>query len=119
MSRLVCTERAPVAQKGAKPFRSESLRRAVGSIPCVACGVWGHTQAAHANLQRYGKGRGLKASDGALMALCCTRPGEVGCHAKLDQMIGMTADEAEQNTHQWIAATLIALIEAGTLKVTK
>ena len=118
MSRLVYPDRAPVKQI-APTFRCEALRRAVSKIPCVSCGVWGYTQAAHANLQEYGKGRGLKASDAAVMALCATRPGELGCHAKLDQLIGMTAAEAEENTHRFIAATLIALIEAGSLKATK
>lgn len=66
-----------------------------------------------------GKGRGLKASDAALMALCATRLGEIGCHVRLDQLVGMTADEAEQNTYRWIASTYIALIESGFLKATK
>jgi hypothetical protein len=119
MSRLVHPDRAAIAPRSASAFRYEAFRRAVAALPCQCCGIWNHSQAAHANLSNMGKGRGIKASDGALMALCATRPGDVGCHVRLDQLIGMTADEAEQNTHRWIASTYIALIEAGALKVSK
>lgn len=119
MSRLVHPDRAPVLLRSTGPFRSEAYRRAVAELPCQCCGIWGHSQAAHANLSSLGKGRGLKSSDAALMALCSSRPGDVGCHVRLDQLIGMTAAEAEDNTYRWIASTLIALVERGFLKVAK
>ncbi|OGB23330.1 MAG: hypothetical protein A3I66_01305 [Burkholderiales bacterium RIFCSPLOWO2_02_FULL_57_36] len=100
-------------------FRNPMLRRAVASLPCQCCGVWGYSQAAHANFSQMGKGGGLKASDAALMALCADRPGIVGCHFKLDNYIGMTYEEAVQLTVKWIASTYMALIENGLLKVAK
>lgn len=66
----------------ADPVRSEAYRRAVASLPCVICGIYGFSQAAHANT---GKGMGMKACDLTLFPACCARPGEEGCHARLDQ----------------------------------
>src|SRR5260363_58818 len=68
-------------------MRSEKLRRLVAMLPCMCCGQKGQTQAAHANVQSFGKGMGIKASDAALMALC------VRCHAELDQGQTMTKEE--------------------------
>lgn len=97
-------------------FRSEDLRRAVASLPCMRCGVWGHTQAAHMNL---GKGGGIKASDAALAALCCDRPGTRGCHAMLDQGGKMEKLERRAFEIEMVALTYIALAERGLLKVVK
>lgn len=65
-----------------EPVRSEAYRRAVASLPCVICGIYGFSQAAHANT---GKGMGMKACDLTLFPACCARPGEEGCHVRLDQ----------------------------------
>ena len=49
---------APAARvEKAAPVRSEALRRAVASLPCINCGVPGHSQCAHSNS---GKGAGIK-----------------------------------------------------------
>ena len=49
---------APAAQvHKAAPVRSEAYRRAVASLPCINCGVPGHSQCAHSNS---GKGAGIK-----------------------------------------------------------
>lgn len=66
----------------AAPVRSEAYRRAVATLPCAICGVYGYSQAAHANT---GKGMGLKACDLTCFPACGPRPGEQGCHAALDQ----------------------------------
>lgn len=92
-------------------YRSEKLRRAVASLPCVCCGRQGATQAAHANLSCFGKGMGHKASDAATMALCVT------CHAELDQGKSMGKLERWHQQMEWIAKTSVALIEAGLLEV--
>ena len=42
----------------AATVRSEAYRRAVASLPCINCGVPGHSQCAHSNS---GKGAGIKA----------------------------------------------------------
>lgn len=64
------------------PLRSEKFRRAVASLPCAACGIYGYSQHAHGN---EGKGLGIKTDDRTGAPLCCARPGEEGCHAKFDQ----------------------------------
>ncbi|WP_454751662.1 DUF968 domain-containing protein [Cupriavidus necator] len=92
-------------------YRSEKLRRAVASLPCVCCGRQGATQAAHANLACFGKGMGHKASDAAIMALC------IACHVMLDQGKDMTKAERWDKQMEWIAKTSVALIEAGLLEV--
>jgi hypothetical protein len=92
-------------------YRSEKLRRAVASLPCVCCGRQGATQAAHANLSCFGKGMGHKASDAAIMALCMT------CHGELDQGKTMGKLERWHQQMEWIAKTSVALIEAGLLEV--
>jgi hypothetical protein len=96
-------------------FRSEDLRRAVATLPCICCGIQGWTQAAHAN---QGKGGALKASDAAIAALCGTRPGVRGCHAMLDS--GGVLEKAERRVFEleMVALTYIALMERGLLQVT-
>jgi hypothetical protein len=65
-------------------IRSPRLLRAVATIPCQHCGLVGQTQAAHSNESRHGKGRGIKASDQYVAALC------VSCHSMLDQGPSLT-----------------------------
>lgn len=74
------TSCAPIAK--ADPIRSEAYRRAVAQLPCAICGIYGYSQAAHANT---GKGIGMKACDLTLFPACADRPGVRGCHSKLDQ----------------------------------
>jgi hypothetical protein len=63
--------------------RSEAYRRAVAALPCLRCGIEGHTQAAHGDA---GKGLSLKSSDLTCYPLCGPHDGEPGCH----YVIGMT-----------------------------
>lgn len=77
------------------------------------------TQAAHSNQLRFGKGRGLKASDAAIIALCGTGFNKHGCHAELDQGSKMCKAEKQQFEYEHIALTLIALIENGNLVIAK
>ena len=100
-------------------YRNEALLAAVRSLPCVACGQVGQTQAAHSNQLRFGKGRGLKASDAAIMALCASGFNKIGCHAELDQGSKMTKAERQQFEYECIAVTLIQLLEKGHLVVNK
>lgn len=65
----------------AKPVRSEAYRRAVASLPCVACGIPGYSQAAHLPPEA----KGLKQSDLLAFPLCCARIGVPGCHQDYDQ----------------------------------
>jgi hypothetical protein len=97
-------------------FRSEALRRAVTQLPCMNCGIERHTQAAHMN---FGKGGAIKASDAALAALCCDRPGVRGCHSLLDQGGAMSKAERRAFEMEMVAKTYIALVERGYLRVVK
>jgi hypothetical protein len=77
----------------------------VAALPCVCCGIHDYSQAAHSNRMQDGKGLGLKANYLATFPLCCTRPGDVGCHVRHDQLIGMTRDEADEITTFYITDT--------------
>ena len=82
----------------AKPVRSEAYRRYVASQPCMACGIEGYSQCAHAN----GGGMGTKASDLDTFPLCCARPGHIGCHAQFDLCIDMTKSQRRELTAGYI-----------------
>lgn len=100
-------------------FRCIDLLAAVRQLDCVHCGKSGRTQAAHSNQLRFGKGKGIKGSDAAIMALCGCDYGTPGCHAELDQGAHMTKQERYAFEYEHIALTLIALIECGLLVVDK
>lgn len=104
------------SRKPARIFRSATYLDLVRSLPCVWCGAMGRTQAAHSNQQRFGKGRGIKASDASAMALCGPAPGWTGCHAEHDQ--GGKLTKAERNAYEYrnICMTIVPLILAGKLE---
>lgn len=89
-------------------FRSEPLRRLVASLPCMECGLEGHTQASHRN---EGKAMGAKTSDALLAALC------TGCHSWLDQGKDMTQAERRDFWNRACIKTYQALIESGQLAI--
>lgn len=91
-------------------FRSEKLRRAIATLPCMDCGLEGSTQAAHAN---QGKGGAIKASDARIMALCIRH------HADLDQGGTMTKLDRRAYEDEMILRTYVALMENGLLEVAK
>ena len=70
---------APITKDN--PVRSEAYRRAVASLPCIACGIQGYSQAAHLPPEA----KGMKQSDLLTFPLCCTRVGIPGCHQDYDQ----------------------------------
>ena len=92
-------------------FRSEDLRRAVAAMDCLRCGAPGPCQAAHSNLPEHGKGMSTKASDSAIFPLCQK------CHSDFDQGKELTREERQALTREWVATTLVALIERGVLVV--
>jgi len=59
-------------------IRSKKLLKLVSELSCQHCGIDGQTQAAHTNWGG-GKGRGIKADDNLIAALCQS------CHAEIDQ----------------------------------
>lgn len=93
-----------VSAKSVPAFETAHYRR-VATLPCANCSIEGFSQVAHSNRHQDGKGLGVKANYLATFPLCCTRPGEVGCHVRHDQCIGMTREEADARTLGYIADT--------------
>lgn len=95
-------------------YRNKKLLEIVRQAPCQHCGIEdGTVVAAHSNQLRDGKGRGIKAHDYRIAALCHS------CHMELDQGTKWLKDkrievweEAHRNTIGW-------LFEAGRLEVIK
>lgn len=94
----------------ADPVRSEAYRRLVAALPCCACGLVGHSQAAHPNT---GKGGGIKTDDRLCFPLCASRPLTVGCHPRLDQGAWMARDERRAAEQRWATETIQRITEAG------
>ena len=70
-------------------YRNKKLLELVRQSPCQICGNQdGTVVAAHSNQLRDGKGRGIKAHDYRIAALCYS------CHMELDQ--GKSLDKAER-----------------------
>ena len=96
-----------VAVPKAAPVRSEAYRRAVASLPCAICGLYGYSQCAHSNS---GKGAGIKASDLDSFPLCTVHPGAdgrlvQGCHENFDQGALFTKAARRELEPVWAADT--------------
>jgi hypothetical protein len=69
-------------------YRNKKLLEIVRESPCQHCGRKdGTVVAAHSNQLRDGKGRGIKAHDYRISALCFT------CHSDLDQGNRLSKEE--------------------------
>jgi hypothetical protein len=85
-------------------YRNQKLLEAVRDSPCQLCGAQnGTVVAAHSNQLRDGKGRGIKAHDYRIAALC------YHCHMEIDQGKSMSRemrlnawDEAHRKTVGWL-----------------
>lgn len=85
-------------------YRNQKLLEAVRESPCQLCGAQnGTVVAAHSNQLRDGKGRGIKAHDYRIAALC------YHCHMEIDQGKLMSRemrlnawDEAHRKTVGWL-----------------
>lgn len=88
--------------------RSPALLKACRELPCQHCGKQdGTVVAAHSNQAKHGKGRGIKASDVFVAALCCN------CHTVLDQS---PVGNRQWRVRMWSAAwikTVAALVACG------
>lgn len=74
-------------------YRNKALLEAVRECPCQHCGAQdGTVVAAHSNQLRDGKGKGIKAHDYRIAALCHI------CHHQIDQ--GFTWNK-EQKREVW------------------
>ena len=91
-------------------YRNKKLLEVVRQSPCQHCGVEnGTVVAAHSNQLRDGKGRGLRAHDYRIAALCFT------CHSDLDQGSSMTKDERREMWEQAHRKTIGWLFENDLL----
>ena len=102
---VATTPAAPIVKN--TPVRSQQYRRAVASLPCINCGVPGHSQCAHSNS---GKGAGIKASDLDSFPLCTVHPGAdgrlvQGCHENFDQGALFTKAVRRELEPVWAADT--------------
>ena len=85
-------------------YRNKKLLEIVRNSPCQICGCQdGTIVAAHSNQLRDGKGKGIKAHDYRIAALCYK------CHMELDQGNKLTKqqkfydwDEAHRKTIGWL-----------------
>jgi len=93
-------------------YRNPKLLRAVASLPCAYCGRQdGTVVAAHSNQLRDGKGRGLKAHDYRVAALCFR------CHHDIDQGKHLGKEARRELWEEAHRASIGALFEAGLLRV--
>lgn len=79
-------------------YRNKKLLEVVRESPCQHCGAQdGSVVAAHSNSLSDGKGRGIKAHDFKVAALCFR------CHTELDQGSKMSREERRE---LWLNAHL-------------
>lgn len=79
-------------------MRSTKRLNEIRALPCVRCG-YPHSQAAHSNLGKHGKGKGIKASDAFTVPLCHK------CHFLFDTYQLGTRQESEVMFDQWLEKT--------------
>jgi hypothetical protein len=93
-------------------YRSKKLLEIVRESPCQHCGSQnGTVVAAHSNQLRDGKGRGIKAEDFRIAALCFE------CHSELDQGTRMSRAERVELWEEAHRKTIGWLFESGNLEV--
>jgi len=93
-------------------YRSKKLLEVVRQSPCQCCGAEdGTVVAAHSNQLRDGKGKGIKASDFRIAALCFR------CHSELDQGSKMTKQERVDMWEDAHRRTIAWLFESGHLEI--
>lgn len=93
-------------------YRNQRLLEAVRESPCQTCGAKnGTVVAAHSNQLRDGKGRGLKASDAAIAAMCYS------CHYDIDQGSKLSKQEridvwesAHRKTIRWLIENEVLIV---------
>ena len=91
-------------------YRNKKLLEAVRDCPCQLCGAQAGTiVAAHSNQMRDGKGRGLKAHDYRIAALCFK------CHYEIDQGAKMSRQERVDAWESAHRSTIGWLFESGLM----
>ncbi|MDC5219189.1 hypothetical protein OHW53_11565 [Acinetobacter baumannii] len=79
-------------------MRSTKRLSEIRALPCIRCG-YPHSQAAHSNSSKHGKGRGIKASDAFTVPLCYK------CHSAFDKFELGTRQESEALFDGWLEKT--------------
>ena len=94
-------------------YRNRKLLDVIRQSPCQACGRKdGTIVAAHSNQLRDGKGRGIKAHDYRIAALCHQCHSEIDQGAKLSKAERIEAwEEAHRRTIGWLFES--GLIDLG------
>ena len=93
-------------------YRNQYLLERVRDAACQTCGAQdGTVVAAHSNQLRDGKGKGIKAHDYRIAALCHA------CHFKLDQGMALTKEERREMWEEAHRRTVGWLFENGHLTV--
>ena len=93
-------------------YRNEKLLKILRQSPCQHCGSQdGTVVAAHSNQLRDGKGRGIKAHDYRVAALCYKD------HMAIDQGSGLSKEERFQLWDEAHRKTIGWLFENGHLTV--
>jgi hypothetical protein len=87
-------------------IRDKALLKRVVQLDCQHCGSGEMVQAAHSNWGG-GKGRGIKADDNLVAALC------LKCHFEIDQGKDLTKEERQEKWHKAHAATVEKLCDQG------
>jgi len=95
----------------ANPVRSEAYRRLVAALPCINCGVWMYSQAAHPPPT----GKGIKESDLDCFPLCCARPDITGCHADFDQYRLVPKSDMRSLAGHWAEETRQTISNNGDM----
>lgn len=105
--RVVAAVAAPPKPKR-EYIRSKALLEACRKIPCQHSGVSdGTVCAAHSNSQTHGKGRGIKADDNRVAALCHH------VHMMIDQGSKLSKEEREEIWWQAHVKTVKELLRRG------
>ena len=86
--------------------RSQKLLKLVTALSCQNCGMDNGVQAAHSNWGG-GKGKGIKADDNLVAALC------LKCHYEIDQGAHLSKDERKEMWLKAHVATVETLSEQG------
>jgi hypothetical protein len=93
-------------------YRNQKLLEIVREFECVLCGAEdGTVVAAHSNQLRDGKGKGIKAHDYRIAALCYR------CHMAIDQGHRMNKQEKEAMWEEAHRKTIGLLFERGKVWV--
>ena len=87
-------------------IRSKKLLKLVAGLDCQSCGSGNMVQAAHTNWGA-GKGRGIKADDNMVAALC------LKCHYEIDQGKELSKEERQEKWQKAHEATVAALVDQG------